>query len=741
MALHRRLGDPARLRDPHRRHRVRGDELRSRPSGRRSATARPRSSSRSRIIAYAALAQRPRVSPARCPSAGSLLVRRRPRPAARRRSCSGSSLVSRPGAIVDPIHLGHVAAAGATLLFALTVATVAFTGLEAAAGLAGEVAVARARPASAWSARARPSIVVVYVGIALVAISALPVTTGARRRSATRYVDAPVRRRRRGARRTAALADGRCVRRGRRGASSRSSAAANSAMLGLSRAGATRWPPTARSRASLGRLHPRRGTPVVVIVLAALLAAALVVPTDLDFLVGIYAFGAMLAFTIAHVVDHPSCASASPSEPRPYRIPLSVPCRGGAVPLPARARRRRCRCAGWSRSSCLHGGARYVGIGWMVVGLVLYVDLPPGAGHAAVRARHRARAGAARRRRGAASPSSARSSCRSSAAGSTTTSSRRPAAWPATSATTSRATGAIDRGALGLRGADGAAARRAPARGAAQARPRGARAGPRRWGRSTRASRSRRRPCAPAGPGRRSSSEAERRGVEAIVLAAEEPSRIRGGALARRPRRAARQLRGRRHEVRGAQGAVPGDPHRARRDGSPARRARTTAGARAPPRGPSRAGYAAAPCSSSSSERDASGSAVAKRALAAGPRGLGARRGPALARAPRRRQRGRLGGPRRPLHRRHGARDRRADRGRASRRPTSSSPRPTATTRTSSSRRSPRSASRSRKVIARVLDPARADWYAEQGLHTICADPDGDRHVRERGPRREDAAA
>jgi trk system potassium uptake protein TrkA len=26
-----------------------------------------------------------------------------------------------------------------------------------------------------------------------------------------------------------------------------------------------------------------------------------------------------------------------------------------------------------------------------------------------------------------------------------------------------------------------------------------------------------------------------------------------------------------------------------------------------------------------------------------------------------------------------------------------------------------------RNVVVRVLDPARADWYAEQGLHTICA--------------------
>jgi trk system potassium uptake protein len=25
------------------------------------------------------------------------------------------------------------------------------------------------------------------------------------------------------------------------------------------------------------------------------------------------------------------------------------------------------------------------------------------------------------------------------------------------------------------------------------------------------------------------------------------------------------------------------------------------------------------------------------------------------------------------------------------------------------------------RVVVRVLDPARSDWYAEQGLHTICA--------------------
>ena len=59
--------------------------------------------------------------------------------------------------------------------------------------------------------------------------------------------------------------------------------------------------------------------------------------------------------------------------------------------------------------------------------------------------------------------------------------------------------------------------------------------------------------------------EARRRGVEAIVLAAEEPSRVRGGALLRRLGRPARQLRRRGHEVRAAQGRLPRDPHRARR--------------------------------------------------------------------------------------------------------------------------------------------------------------------------------
>ena len=60
-------------------------------------------------------------------------------------------------------------------------------------------------------------------------------------------------------------------------------------------------------------------------------------------------------------------------------------------------------------------------------------------------------------------------------------------------------------------------------------------------------------------------SEAKRRGVEAIVMAAEEPTRVRGGAHARRARALARALRGGDHPLRGRKGSLQGDSHGAAR--------------------------------------------------------------------------------------------------------------------------------------------------------------------------------
>ena len=79
----------------------------------------------------------------------------------------------------------------------------------------------------------------------------------------------------------------------------------------------------------------------------------------------------MLAFTIAHV----SVVKLRYSEPagkRPYRAPFSVRFRGGELPLLSVFGALAC-LAGWIATMVVHEPARYVGLGWMLGGLVLYV--------------------------------------------------------------------------------------------------------------------------------------------------------------------------------------------------------------------------------------------------------------------------------------------------------------------------------------------------------------------------------
>src|SRR5581483_4009821 len=122
---------------------------------------------------------------------------------------------------------------------------------------------------------------------------------------------------------------------------------------------------------AVGRLHPRWGTPFVIMSAAAVAAAALVLPRDLELLVGIYAFGALLSFTIAHL-SVIALRFREPARERGYRIPLSVSFRGGTLPLPA-VLGALLSFAGWVAVLAFHTGARYVGIGWLLGGLLLYV--------------------------------------------------------------------------------------------------------------------------------------------------------------------------------------------------------------------------------------------------------------------------------------------------------------------------------------------------------------------------------
>ncbi|MGI9097855.1 MAG: amino acid permease [Solirubrobacteraceae bacterium] len=277
----------------------------------------------------------------------------------------GAFLVVDVDALTSSIDLG-TSPRWSDLIFAATVSAVAFTCLEAAAGLAGEIQIGR-RGLKRLVASATASVLVIYVGISLVAVAALPVTAGVGSLMGE-ALDAPViaivdtfepgwlsdafvyl---------TAALATVTLV------------VAADAAMLGLSRL-AYSLATNRQIPSAVGRLHPEHATPYVVILIAAVLAAALVVPRDLEFLMGICAFGALLAFTIAHV----SICVLRYREPdglRPYRIPLSVRVGGGDLPLPA-VLGATMAAVGFGSLLVYHEGSRYVGIVWMAAGIALYV--------------------------------------------------------------------------------------------------------------------------------------------------------------------------------------------------------------------------------------------------------------------------------------------------------------------------------------------------------------------------------
>ena len=269
------------------------------------------------------------------------------------------------GAITGSVDIGSTPT-WTDFLFAMTLATVAFTSLESASGLAGEVAVGR-RGLKRLVASTAVTVIVLYVGMAVIALSALPVVGGSTPLGTTFFEQPMI-----GvvsALEPAWLADVlkyvvavlACL---------TLVAAAQSGMLGLSRLAYSLG--TNRQIPSLvGRLHPTRATPYVVIVIAAVLAGALALTKDLEFLVGIYAFGALLAFTLAHA-SIVVLRYREPDRKRPYTMPFNVRFRGGSLPIPA-VIGAVASLLGWLSVVVLHDGARYVGFGWMLFGLILYV--------------------------------------------------------------------------------------------------------------------------------------------------------------------------------------------------------------------------------------------------------------------------------------------------------------------------------------------------------------------------------
>jgi APA family basic amino acid/polyamine antiporter len=121
----------------------------------------------------------------------------------------------------------------------------------------------------------------------------------------------------------------------------------------------------------IGQLGRRYEVPYKAIILCALAVFGLAMIGDVEVLAGIYAFGATLAITLAHL-SVLRLRTSMPDTERPFRAPLNLRIGGTEQPLTA--------VAGAILSSLalisvlvFHDSARWVGLGWLAVGLLGYV--------------------------------------------------------------------------------------------------------------------------------------------------------------------------------------------------------------------------------------------------------------------------------------------------------------------------------------------------------------------------------
>jgi APA family basic amino acid/polyamine antiporter len=270
-----------------------------------------------------------------------------------------------PSAITDTVDLGHQPEWD-ELLFATVVAGVALVGVEAASGLAGEVRVGRRGLRRVVGATAITALIL-FVCVSAAALMAVPVV-GGETELGGRFSEAPIL----GVVsqfHPSWLHDAARYVVGTIGAATLL-VAMNGQMLGIARLSyslaTNRQIPSAA-----GRLHERRGTPYIAIITAAVIAFLLAIPHDLGFLAGIFAFGAMVTIAIAHAAVI-VLRYREPERPSAFRVPMSVKVGRGAVPVPA-VLGLIFSVLAWGSVIVLHEGARVIGGAWMLAGIAMYV--------------------------------------------------------------------------------------------------------------------------------------------------------------------------------------------------------------------------------------------------------------------------------------------------------------------------------------------------------------------------------
>jgi APA family basic amino acid/polyamine antiporter len=256
------------------------------------------------------------------------------------------------------------------IIYSLVIATIAYAGIEAASDLAPDLEFEPKDLKRVLGVGAM-AIPLIYAGIAAVALMAVPVEPtpdGPQTALAGRYIEEPILG-------VVANYDHGFLDDFMKWAVMLVAVpvlfwAANGAMLGLSRhvyvLATNRQIPS-----WAGKLESTYSTPYIAIVIAALLALALAIPGDIRFLARVYAFGALLAVTIAQI-SIVRLRVVEPDLERPYRVPWNVKIGGHELPLLAIFGAVVSGLA-WISVFALHHTAVWVGGGWMLFGLVFYV--------------------------------------------------------------------------------------------------------------------------------------------------------------------------------------------------------------------------------------------------------------------------------------------------------------------------------------------------------------------------------
>ena len=283
----------------------------------------------------------------------------------------GIALVLNPEILVDNVVLG-VAPSWGDFALAIAIGMIAYTGIETLSNMSEE---ARDAPRTVPKAVGLvvTAVLILFLLIPIVALSAMPVTVQGGEYTtalATTYAENPM----------LGIVDNLGL------AATATEAlriyvgvlaavilviATNAGLIGLSRItfsmGQYRQLPEA-----IRAIHPRFKTPYVAIVLFGVVSAVALLPGETELLATMYAFGAMLSFTVAHVSVIRLRRLYPESEKRTYKPRFNLPLKGGDVPLTAILGGLGT-FAAWIVVMALNTRTLLIGIGWMVAGLAIYM--------------------------------------------------------------------------------------------------------------------------------------------------------------------------------------------------------------------------------------------------------------------------------------------------------------------------------------------------------------------------------